>query len=188
MDDVIPEGTGGFLHPESVINQLSLSKGMTVADFGCGTGYLTIYLAKAVGGESGNEGKVYAVDVLEQPLESVRSKANAEALMNIKTVRANLEVLEDTKIPDNSCDMVLLANVLFQSGKKEEILLEVFRVLSPGGKLVIIDWESEKALFRGMGNFIMSAEEALAIAQKSGFSMDKKIDAGSHHFGFLFSK
>lgn len=178
----------GFLHPETVLNQIKIDKGMTIADFGCGTGHFTILLAKRVGGESGNEGKVYAVDVLEQPLESVRSMAKSESILNIETLRANLEDIGSVNIPDGSCDMVLIANILFQSEKKEDIFKEAFRVLKDGGKIVLIDWIPDKALFRGMGNFIMSPEEAQKIAADTGFSLERKIDVGTHHFGFIFVK
>ncbi len=112
--------TGGFLNPDKVIDQLNITHGMSVADFGCGHGYFSIPFARRVG----NSGTVYACDVLPSALEAVETRANLENLSNIKTVRTNLENPEGSKLDPESMDLVCLANILFQSNKKEEIVKE----------------------------------------------------------------
>ena len=47
-----------FIDPLDVIAQMELKEGISIADFGCGTGYLSIPLAKKIG----KEGKVYSLD------------------------------------------------------------------------------------------------------------------------------
>lgn len=177
-------GTGGFLDPGKIISEFDIQEGMSVADFGCGTGYFTILL----GQKAGKDGKVYALDVQEPPLDSVRAKAKAAGLENIETVRANLEVLGGSRLPDNSQDMVLLANILFQSTKKTEIISESARVMKAGGRLIIIDWK------RGAGGFgppdELRTEQAdmRALVPANVFSFQKDIDAGSFHYGMIFRK
>jgi ubiquinone/menaquinone biosynthesis C-methylase UbiE len=175
-----------FISPEAAVREANLKPGMVVADFGCGSGHITILMAQQVGGASKGEGKVYAVDVMEQPLEFVRSQATSEMLTNIETVRANLEVVGSTKIPDASVDLVMCSNVLFQSSEKQKILEEAKRVTKPGGRLVIIDWVPAKALFSGMGNFILSPEEAEKIAVSLGYTKERAFGGGTHHFGIVF--
>ena len=95
--------------PEKILADIGIfEEGSTVADFGCGAGYFAVPLAKMVR----EKGKVYAIDVLTSAIEIVSGKAKAEGLHNLKTIRANLEVVGSSKIEDSSVDSVLLANIL----------------------------------------------------------------------------
>src|SRR3989344_6231636 len=80
--------TGGFLNPDLITNEFGLMPGMSVADFGSGAGYFTIIIAERVG----KEGRVYALDIMESALDSVRAKARAVGLENIELIHTNLEV------------------------------------------------------------------------------------------------
>lgn len=175
---------GGFLDPGKIISEFDIQEGMSVADFGCGTGYFTILLGQKVG----KDGKVYALDVQEPPLDSVRAKAKAAGLENIETVRANLEVLGGSRLPDNSQDMVLLANILFQSTKKAEIISESARVMKAGGRLIIIDWKRNAGGFGPPDELRTEQTDMRALAPANIFSFQKDIDAGSFHYGMIFQK
>lgn len=177
------------MNPDKVANTFGVNQGMKVADFGCGAGYFTISLAK----RAGESGMVYALDVVESALDSVKAKARVNGLNNIETIRANLEVMGGSGLANESQDIVLLANILFQSNKKEDILDEGKRVLKSGGKLIIIDWK-KGANLPGQGGFgppddlrldLIGTEE---IAKNKGFVYEYPIDAGQFHFGLIFSK
>ena len=101
-------GTGGFLNPDFIVNEFGLRPGMNVADFGSGAGYFTIIMGERVG----TEGRVYALDIMESALDSVREKAKAAGLENIEVIQTNLEVLGSSGLADQSQDVVLLANIL----------------------------------------------------------------------------
>lgn len=175
---------GGFLDPGKIVMEFDIQEGMSVADFGCGTGYFTILLGQKVG----KDGKVYALDVQEPPLDSVRAKAKAAGLENIETVRANLEVLGGSRLPDNSQGMVLLANILFQSTKKAEIINEATRVLKIGGSLIIIDWKRSAGGFGPPDELRTEQADMRALVSAEKFSFQKDIDAGSFHYGMVFQK
>ena len=98
----------GFLKPEQILSQLGVRDQMEVADFGSGHGYFSIPLAKMIPG-----GKVYAIDVVKETLEAVKSKSELEKIKNIKTTHANLETLGSSGLNDQSMDLVLLRNILF---------------------------------------------------------------------------
>src|SRR2546425_529824 len=103
--------TEGFLDVDRVVGVLGVTPGQKVVDLGCGSGYFVMGLAKAVG----PSGVVIAVDVMQEALESVHTRSEAMGLKNVQTVRADLEVLGGTKIPEGSQDLSLLKNILFQS-------------------------------------------------------------------------
>src|SRR3989344_2888945 len=130
-------GTGGFMQPERIVGEFGIREGMSVADFGSGAGYFTIILGQKVG----ENGKVYALDVQETALDNVRVKARAADVKNVETIRTDLEVAGSSGLPDNSQDAVLLANILFQSDKKSDIIREAVRVLKNGGRIILIDWK-----------------------------------------------
>src|SRR3990167_7199549 len=115
-----PLSTGGFLNPDSIVNEFGVREGMNIADFGSGAGYFPILMAE----RAGKEGRVYALDIMESALDSVREKAKAAGLENIEMIRTNLEVVGSSGLADQSQDIVLLANILFQSDKKSDIVKE----------------------------------------------------------------
>ena len=178
----MPEGTGGFLNPEKILEQLSLRDNIIVADFGCGHGYFSIPLAKMA-----NQGTVYVLDVIEEALQAVESQAGLEKVDNIKVIHCNLEVLESSGLADNSVDLVVLANILFQSQKKSAILKEAKRVLKQGGQLVLIEWISGSSLAPKQG-WLISKEEAQQIVEDKGMTLDRELEMDSQHYGLVFKK
>ncbi|OGN09837.1 MAG: hypothetical protein A3C61_03460 [Candidatus Yanofskybacteria bacterium RIFCSPHIGHO2_02_FULL_39_10] len=179
-----PFGTGGFLDPDRIVDEFNISEGMQIADFGSGAGYFTISMAERVG----SSGKVCALDVMEDKLDDVRVKAGARNLENIQITRANLEVLGSSGLLDNSQDLVLLANILFQSNKKHNILEEGTRVLKNGGTMIIIDWKKGTGGF-GPPDSVRTDDSEMALsAQKSNLILKNKLDAGQFHYGLVFMK
>lgn len=176
-------GTGGFINPEQILEQIAFRDNLSAADFGCGHGYFTIPLAKML-----KQGTVYACDVIEEALEAVRSKAELEKLSNIKTIRCNLEELGATKINTSSMDIVVLANILYQSQKKASIVREAVRVLKEEGELAIIDWINGASLAPKSGWLILE-EESKKIVKDEGLILNREIEINdSQHFGLIFRK
>jgi len=164
-----------FLNPQQLIKEISIKPGITAADFGCGSGNITILLAQTIG----SEGKVYALDVLQTALQTVESKAKAQGLHNIFTIRANLEIANSSTLKDESVDLVLLANILFQSPKQQAIIQEAERILKQDGCLIIIDWKKTKTPYQ------TSPEK---IKQMVSLEFDREIPVGKYHFGLVFKK
>ena len=173
----------GFLHPSSVLQILKLRKGARVADFGSGAGYFTIPIAEAVG----SEGIVYAIDIKEEPLAVLRSHIKLFGLLMIRTIRADLERPNGSTLEANTLDFVFSANVLHQAKHKEAILEEAARVLKNKAKLVIVEWK-ENAPFGPSKDILLSREDIMGLAQKSGFNFKEDFQAGEFHFGLVFEK
>lgn len=176
------EGTGGFLQPEKILEQIDISDNMTVADFGCGHGYFSIPLAKIV-----NQGKVYALDVVEEALQAVESKTELEKISNVETIHCNLEILGGSKLNDNSIDLVILSNILFQSQKKTEIIQEAKRVLKENGQLVLIEWIEGVPLAPKEG-WLISKEKAQQLVEAEGLALDKELEIDDQHYGIVFKR
>jgi ubiquinone/menaquinone biosynthesis C-methylase UbiE len=173
-----------FLDVDRIVHALSIAPGMKVADLGCGSGYFVIALAKIVG----PNGTVTAVDVMKEALESVHARAEGMGLKNVTTVRADLEVLGGTKIADNSQDLVLLKNILFQSRKKDQILREAARVAKPGGRLVVIDWAKGKGGLGPPDELRTNVTQVGQLAEQAGMRLDGQLVTDAFHFGAVFTK
>lgn len=173
-----------FINPAEIIKEIDLKEGLYIADFGCGTGIFTLQMAKVVG----DKGKIYAIDVLKEALESIRGRASLENILNIEVIRGNLEVIGGSKVPENSVDLVLIANMLFQSKKRVAILKEANRILKKGGNVVVIDWLPEKAITTKSGGWAVSEAEAEKDAVEVGFVKERSFLAGLQHYGIIFKK
>ena len=178
-------GSGGFMDPARIAAGFGLAQGMRAADFGSGSGYFTILMAKMVG----DSGLVTAVDLMNAALETLRAKAKAEGLGNIQTVRSNLEVLGSSGLASDSQDVVLLANILFQNSNKESILSEARRVVRPGGSIIVIVWRKGTGGF-GPPDELRTDEEEMKrlVIGNDGFQFVNPIDAGIFHYGLVFKK
>lgn len=169
-----------LIQPEDVLKQLDLHNNMRIADFGCGNGYFSVPMAKI-----NNQGQVFALDVIKEALEAVISKANLEGVKNIKTVHCNLEILGSSKLDDESIDLVLMRNILFQSQKKSEILKEAKRVLKSDGRLVLLEWAPGASMAPKEG-WLIGKDEVKRLAQTEKFSFEKELALDNQHYGLIF--
>ena len=170
-----------FLNPQEVLNQLKLEGQMIVADFGSGSGGWAIPLAKRL-----KFGKVYAIDILEEPLSALKSKAEVAKAYNIETIRSNIEGKEGSKLPNLSCDLILITNLLFQVEDKNKILIEAKRVLKKGGKILVVDWFPQAP--QGPKEGRISPEEVKKMAKNLNLKLEKEFQAGVFHYGLIFTK
>lgn len=175
-------GAVGFMKPDEVLDNLDIQEGMKIADFGCGAGYFSIPLAK----RCGKKGAVYAIDVQQSALEAVRGKANIENILNIETIRGNLEKEGGSGIDNEHIDIVMIANILFQSKLKDAILKEAKRILKKTGRIVIIEWNGDIS-FGPTFAYRISKEDLKELVKESGFILEKEFNSGSSHYGLVFS-
>lgn len=173
-----------FNEPAENIKNLDLKEGSIVADFGAGSGHYTLAVGKRVHGR----GQVFAIDVQKDLLSKIQSAARDAGIHNIQIIWGDVEKVGGSKLRDKMVDAVIISNILFQSDKKEEIAKEAFRILRPGGEVMVIDWTDS---YGGLGpkpGHILMEEEAQKIFESVGFKYSKSFYAGDHHWGFISIK
>ena len=173
-----------FANPQKNIEQFGLSFGMCVADFGAGPGHYSFLSAKAVG----SEGKVFAIDIQPELLSTLKNQARKSFQGNIEVIHGDVSKNGGTKLSDQSVDVVIMSNVLFQIEDKEGMVREAFRILKTKGRVIIIDWSES---FKGLGppeSDVVPYMSARELLEKAQFVYNNSIDPGAHHYGAIFRK
>ncbi len=169
----------------SLLEEAGLEEKMKIADLGCGSrGYFAIQAAKLIG----EDGLVYAVDIIKSALQNVKNTARLFGITNLRTVWADIEVLGSTKIPAESIDLAMLNNMLFQNEKIDQIMKEVFRILKKQGKLLITEWKKTEVPLGPPVERRLSAEEVKKYAEEIGLHFQKELEAGPYHYVLIFIK
>jgi ubiquinone/menaquinone biosynthesis C-methylase UbiE len=122
-----------FIKPQEIINILTknlfIKKGDKIAEFGCGGGYFTVWLA-----EKGVE--VYAIDILEDNLKEAEELVNIYGYQNVHFLRADVKNLS---LEDNYFDVVFISQILFQNEGYDKILDSALRITKPDGLIIILE-------------------------------------------------
>ena len=185
MNNIISGGNELLDAPQILTKELGLESSKIVGDFGCGgAAYFSLAAAKLVG----DQGQVYAIDVMKTVLSSAESKARMHNLYNIKTVWSDIEVFGATDIAENSLDYAFLVNVLFQSKKHDDIFKEVARLMKSGSKLLVIDWDRAATTFAPADEDKVDPDRLKQIASDNSLALEKEFKAGQYHFGLIFKK
>ena len=116
-----------------------LRPGERVLDLGSGGGIDVLLSAKRVG----PSGYAYGVDMTEEMLDLARANAAQAGAINVEFVQGTIE---DVPLPDASVDVVISNCVINLSVDKPKVLAEIFRLLTPGGRIGISDVVAEDHL------------------------------------------
>jgi ubiquinone/menaquinone biosynthesis C-methylase UbiE len=120
----------------TMLRQLDIEPGQTVADLGCGNGFYTLKLARMVG----PKGKVYAVDIQPQMLILLMRRAEKAGLENIVPV---LGSVVDPGLPEEQIDLILLVDAYHEFSPPEEMLARMRASLKPAGRVALAEFRAE---------------------------------------------
>jgi SAM-dependent methyltransferase len=156
-----------------------------ILDAGCGSGRATIELSKV-----SKNSQIVAFDLFESS-ESISSKELLEKNLKIAEITDKVQIVQgdviDLEFEDNTFDSAISVLLMNNLGKsKLKGLKELFRVLKPGGKILIIVPTLGLQTFAVMSVFsliLTSSKEWRSLFEQAGFSL---LDEGNINFGRFF--
>jgi arsenite methyltransferase len=164
--EAVPEGANLGLGCGNPVALASLQEGDIVLDLGSGAGFDCFLAANRVG----ERGRVIGVDMTQEMLEKARENARRAEYGNVEF---RLGEIENLPLADDSVDVVISNCVINLSPDKKRVFAETFRVLRPGGRLMV----SDIVLLKELPDFIKDSIEAY-IGCLSG-AMMKDIYVGT---------
>ena len=148
---------------ESLSRLIPLSAEMDLLDYGCGTGLVAFSLAPKVN-------QLVAVDSSDGMLSKVREKSVELGVDNVTPL--NLDLSTDDSL-DQRFDLIYTSMTMHHIADTDGILGRFFELLKPGGRLAIIDLDSEDGSFHGdMPGIAHQGFDRAALqqlAEKAGF-------------------
>jgi ubiquinone/menaquinone biosynthesis C-methylase UbiE len=119
------------------LHEYKAHAGHQVLDIGCGNGYVLSRYA-------GEGAKVYGIDLTQTGINLCRQR------FHLRNLSGNFAVgsAEDLPYPDNAFDVVCSMGVLHHTPDTERAVSEVYRVLKPGGRLIVMFYHRNSAKYR----------------------------------------
>jgi arsenite methyltransferase len=186
----VPEGSNLGLGCGNPIAMASLKSGETVLDLGSGAGFDCFLAADRVG----PTGKVIGVDMTPEMIDRARDNAKKAGITNVEFRPGEIESLP---VADSAIDIVISNCVINLSPEKDRVFEEVFRVLKPGGRIMVSDIVLEKELPETIKEDISAyvscisgailKDEYLNTIEGAGFDDIKVIDEASFPISYIIS-
>jgi SAM-dependent methyltransferase len=161
----VPEGANLGLGCGNPVAIASLNEGETVLDLGSGPGLDCFLAADKVG----NTGKVIGVDMTTEMIEKARENARKGSYSNVEF---RLGEIENLPAADNSVDVIISNCVINLSPDKQKVFNEAFRVLKPGGRIMV----SDVVLSKVLPDFIKDSIDAYVGCISGAITKDEYIE------------
>jgi SAM-dependent methyltransferase len=121
--------------PDLLLEELHLQPGMTVADIGAGSGYLSRRIAPIV-----RPGRVFAVDVQPQMVALLTELSQKLDYKNLVPIQSGTD---DVPLLPATVDLAVMVDVYHELAYPYEVMRGLIRALKPGGRVVLVEYRGE---------------------------------------------
>jgi len=178
-----PTGAGksrfGLIDTAKFFQELDLKIGTTFLDVACGWGAYSLAASDIVG----QDGQVYAVDLWEEGIASLRKEADSKGIQNLVTFVS--DVAQNIPLEEDGVDVCLMATVLhdFVGDKVErQVMKEIVRVMKPNGVLAIVEFYKKEGPPGPPKRVRLSPEEVVKILSVYGFKQNRYTEVGPDNY------
>jgi len=178
----VPDGANMGIGCGNPLAFTVLKPGDVLVDLGSGAGFDCFLAAPLVG----KTGKVVGIDITPEMIERATERARKGPYHNVEFLLGDIEQLP---LPDDFADLIISNCVINLSANKGSVFSEAFRILKPGGQLMISDIVLLEDLPENILNSVQGhiacisgailRDEYLKIIQKAGFE-DIKVEKQAH--------
>lgn len=182
----VPDGANLGLGCGNPLAFAQLKPGDVVVDLGSGAGFDCFLAAERVG----PTGRVIGVDMTPEMLERARTLARQDGVENVEFRLGEIEALP---VADTCADMVISNCVINLSPDKPRVFAEAFRVLKPGGVLMVSDLVLRRPLpervrtsveaYVGCISGASIREDYLAMIATAGFEQVQTLSEDTYPIG-----
>lgn len=169
----------------NLIDQAEIKKGQVVIDFGSGPAHDAILAVEQVG----SHGRVIGVDFSEEMILLGRENAKKAGLTNLEFIKAKIT---NIPLPDGIADIIISNCVVNLVEQKSEVFDEAYRLLRPGGKVVISDMittgtvtEYKDELMCACIGGATSSDQYVQMLEESGFRNIDHTTTYASEIGYL---
>lgn len=184
----LPAGAGkssfALIDAETLFELLQLGKGGSFLDIACGNGAYTLAAAERV--EPG--GRLYAIDLWEEGIASLRAAAAARGLENLQSFVG--DATHKLPLDVGSIDMCFMASVLHDFVEirgAEAVLRECARVIHAHGTLAVVEFKKIDGPPGPPRHIRLAPEEVESLVTPYGFKKERESEVGPYHYVMLFT-
>lgn len=154
---------------DKLLRNLKLEAGHTVADIGAGSGYHSFRIAPQVG-----DGKIYAIDIQDEMLREIRTRAASEGTANVFAVKGTETGFE---LPPGAppADRVLMVDVYHEFSHPAEMMESVREIMHSEGLLYLVEYRTESKWVPIKKVHKMSEAQAVKEMEAAGFELVKNM-------------
>lgn len=184
-----PTGVGkssfGLIDSAKFFHELKLKKGITFLDVACGWGRYALAVSEIIG----RNGLVYAVDLWEEGVSSLKKEAALKDIQNITSFVSDAS--QSIPVENQSVDVCLMATVLhdFVGDQVDRgVMQEIVRVMKPEAMLAIVEFKKIDGPPGPPKPIRLSPQEVDKIVSAYGFKQERFTEVGTHNYLQIFIK
>jgi ubiquinone/menaquinone biosynthesis C-methylase UbiE len=175
----------GILNAVKVIDAIDPVEGSIFLDVGCGEGHFSFAAAEKVG----RKGKVYALDMDEEGLASLRDTVREKGIENIEVISG--DATEKIPLDGHIVDICFMANVLHgfvANSVLEPVISEILRIMKPAGSLAVVEFKKGFGVPGPPRSVRLSPEETEKVLIQYGFEKERVLNVGLFNYMILLKR